>query len=126
MLQWCPPTHLLVAFDRTIVRGMPPQQDNFITNVLSAHMLRLSMTRHKQPHHNNPPQQKLPSWYAQSCIPPFHTLYHTQLWYKHDLRLDDHPGLAHARASGRPIVPCFCFDPTLLVHLLRCGSNLTH
>ncbi|MEH6592084.1 MAG: deoxyribodipyrimidine photo-lyase [Halioglobus sp.] len=31
-------------------------------------------------------------------------------WFRHDLRLDDLPGLAAAIASGRPVFPCFIFD----------------
>jgi len=29
------------------------------------------------------------------------------VWFRHDLRLDDHPALAHAAASGRPVVPVY-------------------
>lgn len=35
----------------------------------------------------------------------------TILWFKHDLRIDDHPGLHHALATNKNIVPFFCFDP---------------
>eukprot|EP00891_Asterochloris_glomerata_P003213 jgi/Astpho2/3213/Aster-x0568 len=33
------------------------------------------------------------------------------LWFKHDLRIDDHPGLHHALSRPGGIVPLFCFDP---------------
>ncbi len=33
------------------------------------------------------------------------------LWFRRDLRLDDHPMLADAVASGRPLVPVFILDP---------------
>ncbi|MFO7609879.1 MAG: deoxyribodipyrimidine photo-lyase [Candidatus Krumholzibacteriia bacterium] len=29
------------------------------------------------------------------------------VWFRHDLRLDDHPALAYAAATGRPVVPVF-------------------
>ena len=32
-------------------------------------------------------------------------------WFRRDLRLGDHPGLAAAVATGRPIVPAFVLDP---------------
>jgi len=32
------------------------------------------------------------------------------LWFKHDLRLDDHPGLHQAMAMG-DVIPVFVFDP---------------
>lgn len=35
------------------------------------------------------------------------------VWFKHDLRADDHPGLVQAAQSGSPIVALFCFDPKL-------------
>ena len=31
-------------------------------------------------------------------------------WFRRDLRLHDHPGLAAAVATGRPIVPLFILD----------------
>ncbi|KAK9836731.1 hypothetical protein WJX74_006975 [Apatococcus lobatus] len=45
------------------------------------------------------------------------------VWFKHDLRLDDHPGLAAALEAGDPIIPFFCFDPAMYAHLVRlpCG-----
>ncbi|MGV6810977.1 MAG: cryptochrome/photolyase family protein [Brevirhabdus sp.] len=33
------------------------------------------------------------------------------LWLRRDLRLDDHPALSAAAASGRPVVPVFILDP---------------
>lgn len=33
------------------------------------------------------------------------------LWFRRDLRLDDHPMLAAAAASGRPLIPLFILDP---------------
>ena len=33
------------------------------------------------------------------------------LWFRRDLRLDDHPMLAEAVRSGRPLVPLFILDP---------------
>ena len=32
------------------------------------------------------------------------------VWYKHDLRVHDHPGLSKALSSNRPVVGFFCFD----------------
>jgi hypothetical protein len=36
-----------------------------------------------------------------------------QVWFKHDLRLTDHPGLLAAVAAGAPIIPCFSLCPSL-------------
>ncbi|MEO8470255.1 MAG: deoxyribodipyrimidine photo-lyase [Chloroflexota bacterium] len=36
------------------------------------------------------------------------------VWFRRDLRLDDHPALAAAVATGRPIVPLVVLDPGLL------------
>ncbi|NEY91339.1 cryptochrome/photolyase family protein [Tabrizicola oligotrophica] len=33
------------------------------------------------------------------------------LWFRRDLRLGDHPMLAAARATGRPLIPVFILDP---------------
>lgn len=33
------------------------------------------------------------------------------LWFRRDLRLDDHPMLAAAVATGRPLIPVFILDP---------------
>lgn len=35
------------------------------------------------------------------------------LWFRTDLRLRDHPGVAQALASGRPIIPLFIWDKAL-------------
>lgn len=37
----------------------------------------------------------------------------TIVWFRRDLRLDDHPALERAVASGRPIVPLVVLDPRL-------------
>ncbi len=34
------------------------------------------------------------------------------LWFRNDLRLDDHPGVAAALATGRPILPLYIWDET--------------
>jgi hypothetical protein len=57
------------------------------------------------------------------------------VWFKHDLRIDDHPGLAAAVAEPRrPVVPLYVFDrrilagmllPCLLVLVLHVRSGLT-
>ena len=33
------------------------------------------------------------------------------LWFKHDLRVDDHPGVAVAVAEYKHVLPVFIFDP---------------
>lgn len=35
-------------------------------------------------------------------------------WFRRDLRLQDNAGLAHALASGHPVLPLFIFDSTIL------------
>ena len=47
-----------------------------------------------------------------------------QVWFKQDLRLDDHPGLAQALAADAPLAPLFCFDPALYGHLLHAPFGL--
>lgn len=42
------------------------------------------------------------------------------VWFRRDLRVGDHPALAEAVATGRPIVPLFVWDPALLA---RTGSG---
>ncbi|MEO0866599.1 MAG: deoxyribodipyrimidine photo-lyase, partial [Pseudomonadota bacterium] len=32
------------------------------------------------------------------------------LWFKRDLRIDDHPALAHAAALGE-VIPLYVFEP---------------
>ena len=41
------------------------------------------------------------------------------LWYKHDLRLDDHPGIYKALEESREIVPVFVFDPVRYADLVE-------
>lgn len=37
------------------------------------------------------------------------------VWFKHDLRIDDHPGLVAAAAEPRrPVVPLYVFDSRIL------------
>lgn len=43
---------------------------------------------------------------------------HVQVWFQHDLRISDHPGLLAAIQSGaQHVVPFFCLDPALYAHL---------
>lgn len=37
--------------------------------------------------------------------------------FRRDLRLEDNAGLSHALASGRPVLPIFIFDPSILTGL---------
>lgn len=46
-----------------------------------------------------------------------------QVWFKSDLRLDDHPGL-HLAKDAASLLPVFCFDPELYLHLLRTPTGL--
>ena len=48
-----------------------------------------------------------------------------QVWLKHDLRLDDHPGLIRASQHASAIVPTFCMDPKLYVHLQRTPNGIS-
>lgn len=41
----------------------------------------------------------------------------TLVWFKHDLRIDDHPGLQKALDIGAPVVPYFCLDPERYWHM---------
>jgi deoxyribodipyrimidine photolyase len=41
------------------------------------------------------------------------------LWYKHDLRLNDHPGIYQALEESRDIVPVFVFDPVRYADLVE-------
>ena len=52
---------------------------------------------------------------ANACNPP-------QVWYKHDLRVDDHPGLVQAAVDGS-MVAAVVLDPSMYSHLLAtpCG-----
>ena len=47
-----------------------------------------------------------------------------QVWFKHDLRLDDHPGLQSAVAAETSLVPVYCIEPSQLLHLLRASHGL--
>lgn len=47
-----------------------------------------------------------------------------QIWFKHDLRLDDHPGLQKAVAAETNLVPVYCIDPSQLLHLLHASHGL--
>lgn len=40
------------------------------------------------------------------------------LWYKHDLRIDDHPGLLAASQQHRTLVPLYVFDHRILSRML--------
>ena len=42
-----------------------------------------------------------------------------QLWFKYDLRTDDHPGMVAVADSAAELVPLFCFDPKQYVQVLR-------
>lgn len=46
------------------------------------------------------------------------------LWFKHDLRLDDHPGLQAALQSGGPLLPVYCFDPAHYSSLLQMPDGI--
>jgi pimeloyl-ACP methyl ester carboxylesterase len=47
------------------------------------------------------------------------------LWYKHDLRVDDHPGLHMALSftEGVEVIPYFCFDPARYARLAHNTSS---
>ncbi len=47
-----------------------------------------------------------------------------QVWLKHDLRLDDHPGFVQAADSAQFVLPFFCLAPELYVHLLRTPNGI--
>lgn len=47
----------------------------------------------------------------------------TLLWYKHDLRIDDHPGLHQALENGSNIIPIFCFDPAKYAGIAQTPSG---
>lgn len=47
------------------------------------------------------------------------------VWFKHDLRIDDHPGLTAAVAEPRrPVVPLYVFDRRILAGMLPVASLL--
>ncbi|CAD7701138.1 unnamed protein product [Ostreobium quekettii] len=41
------------------------------------------------------------------------------VWFKNDLRLDDHPGLFEAASAGAAVVPFYCVDPKVAGQLRR-------
>ncbi len=41
------------------------------------------------------------------------------MWFKYDLRTDDHPGIVAASKGAAELVPFFCFDPKQYVQVLR-------
>jgi len=41
------------------------------------------------------------------------------LWFKHDLRIDDHPGLHEALSLGEHVIPVFCFDSSRYLQLVH-------
>ena len=45
------------------------------------------------------------------------------LWFREDLRLDDHPGVAAALACGRPILPLYIWDDSLATRPLGAASR---
>lgn len=42
------------------------------------------------------------------------------VWFKHDLRLDDHPGLHRVVEQGNQVVPIFVFDPKIYSSVVDC------
>jgi hypothetical protein len=64
-----------------------------------------------------------------ACRQPEHKLLkdscdHPQVWLKHDLRLDDHPGFQQASHDASTLVPFFSIAPELYTHLLRTPSGV--
>jgi len=49
----------------------------------------------------------------------------SMLWYKHDLRLDDHPGIHKALEENLDIVPVFVFDPARYAGLVE-SEEMAH
>lgn len=47
-----------------------------------------------------------------------------QVWLKHDLRLDDHPGFLAASQQASAVIPFFCIAPELYTHLLRTPNGV--
>ena len=45
------------------------------------------------------------------------------IWFKHDLRIDDHPGLHQALATSTSIIPVFCFDPRRYEQIVHSTSS---
>ncbi len=48
---------------------------------------------------------------------------HVILWFRSDLRLDNHPGVAAALASGRPVLPLYIWDENLGTRPLGAASR---
>ena len=46
------------------------------------------------------------------------------LWFKQDLRIDDHPGLVAAAARHRTVIPLYVFDRRILSRELSLLFNL--
>jgi deoxyribodipyrimidine photo-lyase len=46
-------------------------------------------------------------------------------WFRRDLRLEDNAGLSHALASGRPVLPIFIFDPSILTGRPKDDARVT-
>ncbi|RVW90612.1 hypothetical protein CK203_038795 [Vitis vinifera] len=46
------------------------------------------------------------------------------LWFKHDLRIDDHPGLVAAASRHRTVIPLYVFDRRILSRELSLLFNL--
>ncbi|MDH4069429.1 MAG: DNA photolyase family protein [Ignavibacteria bacterium] len=44
------------------------------------------------------------------------------VWFRRDLRVDDHPALTHAASSGAPVVPLFIFDSDLIRRIPSDGA----
>ncbi len=59
----------------------------------------------------DPPLPLSSSFATTSTSAPSHFTPNRQIWFKHDLRISDHPGLLAAAAAGRPVIPFFCLDP---------------
>ncbi len=46
-------------------------------------------------------------------------------WFRRDLRFEDNAGLAHALATGYPVLPIFIFDPDILLGLPKDDARVT-
>mmetsp|Transcript_28751 Transcript_28751/g.80959 ORF Transcript_28751/g.80959 Transcript_28751/m.80959 type:complete len:730 (-) Transcript_28751:443-2632(-) len=47
------------------------------------------------------------------------------VWFKYDLRTDDHPGMVWAAGASKAIIPFFCFDPSQYTQVLRSPGGAT-
>ena len=45
------------------------------------------------------------------------------VWFKRDLRLQDHAPLAEAIRAGRPVLLCYCFEPELMQEVVYTGET---